>query len=169
MLDTLQNFAEVGVALAGFSGIVSAVRARSLSPRERDHLVALLMTSGIVVAFALVPQVLTPILEEGRQLWFVSSLLYFVLHLIHYGLTASKMLRAIGSSQQDTIRKRDAYAAGVVASILIVGQGAAIVFGTTPQLRFVYLLILLWHTGTAMAMFGSLLLRALSQRHESDP
>ncbi len=154
MLDTLQNFAEVGVALAGFSGIVSAVRARSLSPRERDHLVALLMTSGIVVAFALVPQVLTPLLEEGRQLWFVSSLLYFVVHLIHYGLTASKMLRAIASSRQDTIRKRDAYAAGTIASVLLVGQAAAILFGTAPHLRFIYLLILLWHPGIAMARFG---------------
>ncbi|MGI9327347.1 MAG: hypothetical protein ACR2PZ_19170 [Pseudomonadales bacterium] len=168
MLDTLQNFAEVGIAVAGFSGIVWAVSERSLSQRERDHLVALLLTSGLVVAFALVPQVLAPLLEGGRQLWLVSSLLYLVVHLIHFGLTASKMLRALASSQRDAIRKRDAYAAGAVASTLLLGQAAAIAFGTASHLQFVYLLILLWHTGIAMAMFGSLLLRALSRRREGN-
>jgi hypothetical protein len=165
--DTLQNFAEVGVAVEGFSGIVSALSTRTLSPREYDQLFALLLTSGLVVAFALVPQVLTPLLEEGRQLWLVASVLYLIVHLIHYGLTASKMLRAISSSQEDTIRKRDAYAAGAVGSILVLGQAAAILFGTASQLRFVYLLVLFWHTGTAMVMFGSLLLRAMMQRRES--
>lgn len=168
MLDTLQNFAEVGVAVAGFSGIVSAVSARTLSPLEHDHLVALLLTSGLVVAFALVPQVLMPLLEESRQLWLVSSLLYFVVHLIHYGVTASKMARGLASGRQDAIRKRDAYALGAVASILLIGQAGALLFGTASQLQFVYLLVLLWHTGTAMAMFGSLLIRALSHRRESN-
>ncbi len=168
VLDTLQNFAEVGIAVAGFSGIVSAVSARSLSPRERDHLIALLQTSGLVVAFALVPQVLSAVLVEDRSLWLTSSILYLAVHLIHYGNTAFKMLRSIGSGKQDTIGKRDAYVTGAVATLLLVAQITAILFGDSTQMLFVYLVILLWHTGTAMAMFGSLLIRALSRRGASE-
>lgn len=168
MFDTLQNFAEVGVAIAGFSGIASAVSARSLqewTPVERDHLIGLLETSGLVVVFALVPQVLLQLVEEAHALWVVSSLLYLVVHVLHYGITGRKMLRSISAGRGDAIRLRTVFAMGAVATILLVSQATAILFGTTAQLKFIYLVILLWHTAIAGAMFADLLTRSVA-RHK---
>ena len=59
------------------------------------------------------------------------------------------------------IRKRDAYAAGAIATVLIGCQALAILYGTIDQMHFVYLVILLWHTASAVAMFSSLLIRVI--------
>ena len=166
MLDTLRNFAEVGIAVAGFSAIVSALSSRSLNARERDHLVALLQTSGLVVAFALVPQVLATILKDPHTLWMAAGFFYFVVHLVHFGMTGSKMVRAVRSGRPDAIRKRDVYVLGTIASLLLLAQMGTVAFGYEDQMRFVYLLVLLWHTGIAMAMFGSLLVRAVSHKRK---
>lgn len=164
MLDTLQNFAEVGVAVMGFSGIVAAVYSRSeqlWTPRERDHLISLLQTSAMVIAFALIPQVLLPAFGEGRSLWVVANSLYAFVHLMHYLVTARKMKRAISRGHSYAIRKRDAYASGIVASALIVAQVGVVFIGNVDQMHFAYLAILLWHTFSAAAMFCALLIRVI--------
>jgi hypothetical protein len=55
-----------------------------------------------------------------------------------------------------------------VATILLVGQETAILFSTTARLQFIYLVILLWHTADAGAMFADLLIRALAFGHEGE-
>jgi len=148
MLDTLQNFAEVGVAVMGFSGIVAAVYSRTeqiWTPRERDHLVSLLQTSAMVIAFALIPQVLLPTFGEGRTLWIIANSLYALVHFLHFLITARKMKRAIARGANYAIRKRDAYASGIGASALIAGQVLIIFTGDVQQMHFAYLAILLWH------------------------
>ena len=164
MLNTLQNFAEVGVAIMGFSGIVTALYSRSevaWTPRERDHLLSLLQTSAMVVAFALVPQVLIAYFDEGRVLWLQASSLYLFAHLTHYFLVAKKMRRAISLNRSYSIRKRDAIVSGAVASILIIGQALAIIYGSVTQMHFAYLVVLFWHTASAVLMFCTLLIRVM--------
>ena len=162
MLDTLQNFAEVGVAVMGFSGIVAAVSSRSdqvWTPRELDHLTGLLQTSAMVIAFALVPQVLVSILGEGRDFWVIANALYAFVHLIHYLAVARKMKRALVQGHSYAIRKRDAYASGLFSASLIAAQVMAVFIGSVEQMHFTYLVILLWHAFAAIAMFCVLLIR----------
>ena len=162
MLDTLQNFAEVSVAIMGFSGIVSTVYIRSeqtWTPRERDHLLSLLQTSAMVIGFSLLPQVLIPQFGEGYVLWVIANSLYLIVHFAHYVTIARKMKRALAANKSYAIGRRNAYASGVIATALICCQMLAILFGSIDQMHFVYLLILLWHTACAIAMFCALLIR----------
>ena len=79
MFETLRNFAEIGIAIAGFSGITAAIGSRSFtswSSAERMQLLSLLETAGLVVFFSLVPQVLHRILENDSLLWTLSNGLY---------------------------------------------------------------------------------------------
>lgn len=69
MFETLRNFAEIGIAIAGFSAIASTLRSRiSGSWPEGDRLALLsrLETSALVVFFALAPQVLDQIVKDER-------------------------------------------------------------------------------------------------------
>ena len=45
--------------------------------------------------------------------------------------------------------------------LLIVTQVALTAFGDAGQLRFIYLVLLTWHSCVAGAMFGALILRFL--------
>lgn len=79
VFETLRNFAEIGIAIAGFSAIASALSSRisgSWSERDRLALLSLLETSALVVFFALVPQVLRELSSSDHALWVGSNLLY---------------------------------------------------------------------------------------------
>jgi hypothetical protein len=89
LLDTLQNFAEVGIAVAGFSGVAAALGSRageSWAHSKRRSLQVLLETAGMVVLFSFVPQILSRSVLTEVNLWWVSGSLYAGSHVLH-GLT----------------------------------------------------------------------------------
>ncbi len=165
MFETLRNFAEIGIAIAGFSAIASALRSRvSAAWPERDRLalVSLLETSALVVLFAIVPQVLHQILENERGLWVSSNLGYAAFHSFHYVI----QLRRIGFSggASETLHPVSRLAGGTMflgGILLVATQVALVAFGDPRQLRFIYLVALTWHSCVAAVMFGSLILRSL--------
>ena len=68
----LPVLAEIAIGLAGFMGIVGALRRRSgegLSDRERVHTGILLMAAVIVLIFALLPNWLWLRFEDESQVW----------------------------------------------------------------------------------------------------
>lgn len=169
MLETLRNFAEVGIAIAGFSGITAAIGSRSFtswSSVERVQLLSLLETAGLVVLFSLVPQMLRPILDSEQHLWITSNGLYALAHIAHSVLSVrrGRRLSAQAPAQAASLTRR--YVALHWTGIgLIVAQLLVVAAGGLRSLQFVYLLVLGWHSCVAAIMFGSLILRAF----ESDP
>ena len=154
MLDTLRNFAEVGVAVAGFSAIAVALNrdlASTPDSSERGGLHTLLETAGLVVLFALVPQVLEQAPVSEAALWRSALLGYGLVHLGH-----AMIIGVRNGARRATVPFAPALFAGglvVLASQLLVGA-----FGSLDWVRFVYLVALGWHTLIAAISFAGLIL-----------
>lgn len=165
MFETLRNFAEIGIAIAGFSAIAAALSSRTSGPwpdADRLALLSLLETSALVVFFALIPQVLNQIVEDEHALWVGCNLVYVAVHSIHYFIGARRVipLRAAG----ETVNPLSSAAGGVLflGGLSVIGtQTVLAVLGDPVQLRFVYLVALAWHSCVAGGMFGALILRFL--------
>lgn len=161
MFETLRNFAEIGIAIAGFSGITSALRSRaagSWSPDDRLALLSLLETSALVVFFAVLPQVLQQLLQDGQTLWVVSNLVYAAAHASHYVVHGRRIAR-LGSVRP--VGQGAGWALFLGGLLVIGAQVALVVVGDSAQLRFIYLVGLTWHSCVAGVMFGALILRFL--------
>jgi hypothetical protein len=165
MFETLQNFAEIGIAIAGFSAIASALGSRVVgrwSSGDRIALLSLLETSAFVVCFALIPQVLDQIMRNERTLWVSCNLAYVSTHAFHCFVQARRAitLRAAGEEVYPVVRRVGRVL--FIGAILLIGtQAAFVIFGNPEQLRFIYLAVLMWHSCVAGIMFGSLILRLL--------
>ncbi len=168
MFETLRNFAEIGIAIAGFSAIAATLRSRVSGPwaeADRLALLSLLETSALVVFFALLPQVLEQIMRNERALWVGANLAYAAAHSFHYVLGARRIipLRAAGENANPL-----STASGTVlflgGLLVIAAQVAFAVFGGLDSLRFIYLVSLTWHSCVAGAMFGALILLFLEAR-----
>jgi hypothetical protein len=74
--DLLTTLAQLGVALAGFSGIVVVLGARATghwSSRERQLLNILLGTGGSVILWSILPLLLLAAQLSERRVWLISS------------------------------------------------------------------------------------------------
>jgi hypothetical protein len=94
--DILTTLAELGVAVAGFSGIVVVLgeRVRGESPRDRPLLDALLWASAGVVLWALAPLLLLSAQLSERTTWVVSSAGWSVQQSLVLALRAYQIRRA---------------------------------------------------------------------------
>jgi hypothetical protein len=95
--DLLQTFAEVAVAFAGFSAIVSIFDRRSSrdDPRIRHFRVRVMVEYSLCVAiFAFVPYLLNAILASHELSWRISSALLVAVWSV-VGLSASRRAREI--------------------------------------------------------------------------
>lgn len=167
MFETLRNFAEIGIAIAGFSGITAAIGSRSLaswSSAERLQMLSLLETAGLVVLFSLVPQVLHRVLESDQHLWTTSNGLYAVTHAAHSLLAVrrGRSIARLGPARAASETRR--YAPFMWAGVaLIAVQLGVTAFGDLASLEFVYLIVLSWHACVSAIMFGFLILRAFER------
>lgn len=163
--ETLRNFAEIGIAIAGFSAIAAALRSRvsdAWSEAERLALLSLLETSALVVFFALVPQVLGQILTSEHALWVSSNLMYAAVHSFHYFIQVRRVVPATATGGAPRPVGRATGWTLFLGGILLIGaQVALAAYGDLDQLRFIYLLVLTWHSCVAGVMFGTLILRFL--------
>ncbi len=165
MFETLRNFAEIGIAIAGFSGITAALRSRvsgSWSADDRLALLSLLETSALVVFFAIAPQVLQEILQEEQRLGVLANLLYAAVHGCHYVVHGRRMARLSADGQRvQPVSQLAGWTLFLGGLLLIAAQVALVVFGDVAELRFIYLVGLTWHSCVAGLMFGALILRFL--------
>ncbi len=165
MFEALRTFAEVGIAIAGFSAIASALRSRVAGPwsgGDRIALLSLLETSALVVFFALIPQVLDQILTNDRILWVICNLAYVATHAFHCFVQVRRSIPLRAAGEPHLPLGLSTARAPFLGAILLIGtQIAVAAFGNSDQLRFTYLVVLTWHSCVAGAMFGALILRIL--------
>ena len=93
--ELLTTFAELGVAVAGFSGIVVVLgeRGRRASPADRTLLGVLLWASAGVVLWALAPLLLSSAHVSERTTWVVSSAGWSIQQAIVLSLRAYQVRR----------------------------------------------------------------------------
>lgn len=123
--DTLAVFAEVSVALAGFSGIVIAIIRRgpgALRPLQQRRLVNLFLASGSVLFFAIVGVSLLNVdaLDHG-YLWRAGSAATFVAGTCWLAVDLRRV-RALEPGDRETINGFVFYSFTVAATLSIILQ-----------------------------------------------
>jgi hypothetical protein len=148
----LALFAQLGAAIAGFSGIIVALDTRSVrnwSAVRREGLRSLLQVSGVVVLFSVVPLILGRRLPEP-ELWTWALGAYGV---VHVGDVLSFLLR----QRHDTPA---AAKAGAWTGLgIALAQLATAAFASASTSEMVYLGVLGWHLAIAAGSFVYLLYR----------
>jgi len=98
----LSSIVEVAVGLAGFAGIIAAVRQGRITrwPREpRLLLEMLLVASSLAIVFALLPSVLAEAAVPGPSIWRIGSALLLTCQ-VALGVLRARQFRTAGLSAQ---------------------------------------------------------------------
>jgi hypothetical protein len=116
--DLLTTLAQLGVALAGFSGIVVVLGARGSgdwSSWDRQFLSVLLATSGAVVLWSLVPLLLLASDLDERNVWLLSSGSWVVGQVLVLGIRIRQVARDQNALAQERTFVIPAFLGGVAA------------------------------------------------------
>ena len=163
MDDKLATFAEIGVAIAGFSGIVAAIGRdayETWSPARRRLMSLLLETSGLTVAFSILPLILGELQLSETTLWRASSALFAAAHAYHVTLINRR-----GTSADVPVSKLRSKILLVVVPVL-AAQVISVFAGGLVALKFVYMLALGWHVVGGALSFSILLTGQFEQDGE---
>jgi hypothetical protein len=158
--DKLATFAEIGVAIAGFSGIVAALGRDSYeawSPSRQRLMTLLLETAGLCVFFSITPLVLGELTVSEPVLWRISAALFAAAHAYHMVLIERRGTSA--DAAVSSVRSKVPFVAIPVLSAQVI----SVFVGNLVLLKFAYLLALAWHVAGGALSFGLLLLVHLRQ------
>ena len=154
--DVFLGLAEIGVAIAGFSGIVAVFGARSAgqwTPEDRLRLAFLLVCSLTVVFFSLLPFPMTALHLPVKALWRTASGLLAIWLILANFLALRSIARAQYRFQSKprvwlkvVVRIGDAAAVGLLSYNVIWMAEAGL-----------FLLVLLWLLLQSVIMFAELL------------
>lgn len=150
----LATLAQLGVALAGFSGIVVVLghRARGAwSVRERVLLSTLLGASGSAVLWSLVPQILLAAAQPARAVWLLSSGGWLVTQLIVLFVRSWQIARNPEARERERRFLWLGYAGGLAALAL---QSANLLWLATA---WPHLTAVSWHLALSFLVFVRLL------------
>jgi hypothetical protein len=154
--DVFVALAEIGVAIAGFSGIVAVVGARSAgqwTPDDRLRLAFLLVCSLTVVFFSLLPFALTALHSPGTVVWRAASGLLAVWLVLANILAFRSVARARHGFQSESRPwLKSLVRAGDTASVVLLSYNVIWMAETG-----LFLLALLWLLLESVIMFAELL------------
>jgi len=165
---TLEVFAEIAIAIAGFSGVVSALGGGTkATDLDRLRLAMLLQSSLTTAFFSLLPLVLFSTSLAPASIWGVTSscwILYMAVHLT----TLRRRIGYAGSAPDRMGRPLLAFAFSGIALMLVLQalnaaamrlawpHLAALLWGLlTASLFFVRLVQSLWSNGEAAAQHAN--------------
>ena len=152
--DTLHTIAEVGIAIAGFAGIVAAIdrRATSLASGAHGPLAVLLGSSLGAVLFAFVPEWIDAAAASPAAVWQTSNGLFGVYRLAYVAAIFASIRQAEVEAERWRLLPFGALLGGLhlVAAVGFLGSFA----------YFIYFTGLLWGLGMALLSFNRLIRRA---------
>ena len=151
---TLSTFAEVGIALAGFSGVVVALGRRAMGewlPVDRLRSTTLVTLSLLLVVFSVLPLVLAPLeLKELTSLRLCNGLFA----IGHAGVVGLSVIRL---RQFRATRETNTWARLSIGVFVIACQAFASVGASLATSQFIYLAALTWVLAMGVIDFGLLL------------
>jgi hypothetical protein len=159
--EYLFTFAEIAVALIGFSGVVTILGHRERGEwqkAEKIRLQALVEPSIVALAGALLPPTLSLVMENTDMLWRLCNLIVLVMHLA--GFTAY-----IRRSRNTDILLSQKIMIGV-AILVFVTLGLS-VLGVISQHQFTFALGLLLGIAVAIFNFSLLLFHIIQTRDDA--
>jgi len=156
---TLETMAEIGIALTGFTGVVSVLEDR---PRvgwagpDRVLLVALLIWSLIAAIFGVLPGVLVKAGLEPHQTWRLATLIFAVVNCSTLSWFVSAVL-GVGLGEFRSF-ERWSIRIGVPGAVLLTIFQITSVFGpVSSSAPLVYHLSVFWFLGVAALAFSFML------------
>jgi hypothetical protein len=152
--DLLTTLAQLGVALAGFSGIVVVLGARASgdwSARERQLLSVLLATSGAVILWSLLPLLLSASQLTDRRVWLLSSGSWAIGQVGILVFRARQLARDPSAFAQDRGLAITAFCGGVAA------LGVQLVNSFSWGIAWPHLAAVTWHLALSFLVFVRLL------------
>jgi hypothetical protein len=151
--ELLTTLAQLGVALAGFSGIVVVLGARAngrWSARERQLLSALLAASGSVILWSLLPLLLLASELSDHRVWLVSSGSWVVGQVAVLALRSRQAVRDREARAEDRVLVVSLFLGGVTAlAVQVANLRLAVAW---PHLAGVS-----WHLAVSFLVFVRLL------------
>ena len=159
-IGIFETIAQLGIALAGFTGVVAAFGRRAdghWSAAEQLQLVSLLQWSLIAAFCALSPGALVflDIPEETR--WQFATAVFAVVHALSLAWFVLRHF-TIGLASFRPLDRRTAYC-GVPASVIVLMAQLGVAFGPLlPWAQFVYVVALMWVLFVAALSFAYMLL-----------
>jgi hypothetical protein len=151
--DLLATLAELGVALAGFSGIVVVLGARETlewSSRDRQLLSALLATSGGVILWSILPLLLLVAELPDRTVWLLSSGSWSIGQFVVLAIRARQFSREPETRIQERGFAMLAFSGGITAlAVQLVNLWLGVAW---PHLAAV-----VWHLALSFLVFVRLL------------
>lgn len=159
--DYLFTFAEIAVALIGFSGVVTILGHRGKGEwqkAEKVRLQALVEPSIVVLAGALMPSTLSLVMENNDLLWRLCNLIVLVMHLAAF----TAYIRRSGNT--DTLLSQKIMAGVAVAVFVTLGLS---VLGVMSQHQFTFALGLLLGIAVAIFNFSLLLFHIIQARDDA--
>jgi hypothetical protein len=168
--ETLQTLSEIGIAVAGFAGVVAALDSRSRdewSDFDRDNVYALLMWSLAAVFLAYVPVILHGLNGLVSHPWRASHSVFAIYHSWLFFDTFRRMY-----IEPAWIRKGVLALLGIGILVLALEISAALGFADTLAPTF-YVVAVLWFLFLAVSRFvvlvtATLLAPAAQQGVEPD-
>ncbi len=142
----LTTTAEVGIAIAGFSGIAAALSGRQepWSDSDRVRFQMLLRTSMSAVFFSLIPLVLELAKLSGSTLWRASSALWLVYITVSVAAVSPTMARSAQTDSEPLSRVAlTVFLGTLVAQITMQAVNAAWLASAWPFVTTVVLSLLL--------------------------
>ena len=155
---TLSTFAEVGIALAGFGGVVVVLGRRAVGewmPMDRFRVVILVGLSLLLVFFSLLPLILVPLdLAELTSLRLCNGL-FAVGHasVVCFSVVRRRQFFVPG----ETVSRAD-FGRLSIGAVVVGCQAFASVGASLPTSQFIYLAALIWILVMGVIDFGLLLL-----------
>ena len=160
--NEMQTLAEIAIAMAGFAGIVSALRkAESGQGIDYARFRELLLTAFSVVFFAFLPKLVSGVSSSTVWIWQMPQL---VLGLLHASLMILFLRTAGAATIRNALRRprsavdyveRATLFGGLMVVVIQLGTGLGLFAQHLPT---AYLLALLWFLFVAATNFIALLL-----------
>ena len=159
---TLSVIASIGVAIAGFSGVVVALTGRtadSFGVSERLNLRILLQVSAFAILFSIVPLILNRAMDSDTA-WRLAMLIYGLIHVADAGFFTMKTRRLRAPSLPQRF-------APLIGLSIAISQVLIALLAPVIAVEVAYLIVLVWHLGIAGMGFAHLVFSSRNLRESS--
>ncbi len=160
-MEILATFAEIGFTLAGFTGVVVVLGRRAAGewmPLDRLRIHIMLEIAALVVAFSLLPYIVSPLGLSDLARYRLCGLLFAFAHAISVGAILLRRRALVTAGDPSPFIDTARLAIGVA----IIGcQIAVSAFGALATIEFVYLAALTWVLAMGGLDFAFVLLRPI--------
>ncbi len=163
--DTLYILAELSIALAGFTGIVTALGRRAerrWEPDERARLESLLWAAGGGVVASLAPPIAASSGMAEATVWRLGNGVFALAHLVGGAWFYTRWRLSWRDSTDHPLLRVSAPFVAIALGGLVVGQLAVALGFLQPLAPFFYLSMLLWGLIVGLVQFVILLVGTIA-------